>query len=162
LNPEEFKKVAAELKERPMPGKHVYVWNGDENALIELIGKELTREFDLAKDIQVDGSYDYTEKDFSRLIEKAIERKLFELYSEVSDLKKQQILVISSSSILSRYKLGLTVFYDYYIGDRTMVVFVVPKPQVLANFGLPDYVRYEPDETLKYLGNLVQPENIVE
>ena len=40
-----------------------------------------------------------------------------------------------------------------------MVVFVVPKPQALV---LPDYVRYDPDETLNYLGNLVQPENIVE
>jgi hypothetical protein len=162
LNSEEFKKVVAELKKRPMPGKHVYVWNGDENALIELIGKELTQEFDLAKDLQVDGSYEYTETGFPRLIEKSIERKLFEFYSEVNDLKKQQILIVSSSSILSRYKIGLAVFYDYYVGDRTMVVFVVSKPQVLANFGLPDYVRYEPDETLKYLGNLVQPENIVE
>lgn len=160
MNAEDFKKVVAELKERPIPGKHVYVWNGDENALIEIIGKGLTREFDLATDIQVDGSYNHSETGFSRLMEKAFERKLFEFYSEVSDLKKQQILVVSSSSILSRYKIGLTVFYDYYIGDRTMVVFVVPKPQVLANF--PEYVRYDPDETLKYLGNLVQPENIVE
>lgn len=162
MNSEEFKKVVAILKEHPMPGKHVYVWNGDEKVLVDIIGKELTREFDLAKDVQLNGNYDHTETYFPRLIEKAIEKKLFEFYSEISDLKKQQILVISSSSILSRYKIGLTVFYDYYIGDRTMVVFVVPKPQVLANFGLPDYVKYDPDETLKYLSNLVQPENIVE
>ena len=160
MNAEEFKKVATELKERPIPGKHVYVWNGDENALFEIVGKGLAQEFNLAKDIQVDESYDLNETGFPRRIERALEKKLFELYSEVSDREKQQILIVSSSSILARYKMGLTVFYDYYLGDRTMVVFVVPKPQVLANF--PEYVRYYPDETLKYLGNLVQPENIVE
>lgn len=160
MNTEEFKKVATELKERPVPGKHVYVWNGDEDVLLEIVGKELACEFDLAADIQVDESYDQNETGFSRRIERSLEKKLFELYSEVNDREKQQILVVSSSSILARYKMGLTVFYDYYLGDRTMVVFVVPKPEVLAIF--PDYVRYAPDETLKYLGNLVQPENIVE
>jgi hypothetical protein len=160
LNTEEFKKVATELKERPVPGKHVYVWNSDEDVLLEIVGKGLAWEFDLATDIQVDESYDQSETGFPRRIERSLEQKLFELYSEVNDREKQQILIVSSSSILARYKMGLTVFYDYYLGDRTMVVFVVPKPQVLASF--PDYVRYDPDETLKYLGNLVQPENIVE
>lgn len=160
MKTEEFRKVATELKERPVPGKHVYVWNGDEDVLLEIVGKGLACEFDLAADIQVDESYDQSETGFSRRIERSLEKKLFELYSEINDQEKQQILIVSSSSILARYKMGLTVFYDYYLGDRTMVVFVVPKPQVLASF--PDYVRYDPDETLKYLGNLVQPENIVE
>ncbi len=151
-----------ELKIRPLPGKHMYVWNGDEKTLVGIIGDELLQKFDLATDVQFDKSNDYSETHITRLIEKEIEKKLLELYSEISELEKQQILVISSSSILSRYKIGLTVFYDYYIGDRTMVVFVVPKPQSLVNFGLPDYVKYDPDVTLKYLGNLVQTENIVE
>ncbi len=151
--------MVIQFKERPFPGKHVYVWNGDETSLVGIIGKELMEKLDLANDVQVNGSSGDTETYLSRLIEKEIEKKLFDFYSKISNLKKQQILVISSASILSRYKIGLTSFYDYYVGDRTMVVFVVPKPQVLV---LPDYVRYNPDATLKYLGNLVQPENIVE
>lgn len=159
MNSEEFKKLVDQLKERPLPGKHVYVWNGDEKSLFGVIDKELIKKLDLACDVQLEESKDYPETYFSRLIEKEIEKKLFGFYSEITDLKKQQVLVVSSSSILSRYKIGLTVFYNCYVGDRTMVVFVVPKPQTLV---LPDYVRYDPDETLKYLGNLVQLENVVE
>lgn len=159
MNLEDFKKVVDQLKERPLPGKQVYVWNGDEKSLLGVISEELIQKLDLASDVQLEETNDYNETHFSRLIEKEIENKLIGFYSEVTDLKKQQVLVVSSSSILSRYKIGLTAFYNFYVGDRTMVVFVVPKPQVLV---LPDYVRYDPDGTLKYLGNLVQPENIVE
>jgi hypothetical protein len=42
------------------------------------------------------------------------------------------------------------------------VVLVVPKSQVLINLALPGYVKYQPDETIKYLSKVTQSENIVE
>jgi hypothetical protein len=95
-------------------------------------------------------------------IEKTLEHKLFELYSDVQKRGKQQILVVLSSSILARYKIGLTVFYNYYLGDHTMVIFVVPIPKFLNDLKLPEYVKYDPNETLKYISSLTQPENVIE
>ena len=89
MNTEEFKKVATELKERPVPGKHVYVWNGDEDVLLEIVGKGLACEFDLAADIQVDESYDQNETGFSRRIERRALDKLHEIAFQISQLAAQ-------------------------------------------------------------------------
>lgn len=159
---EDFRKIVSDLKAGPIPGKHAYVWSGDKDSLLEITGKTLGEELDLSSDIDVDVSdEERNESDLGRLIEKALERKLFELYSEVSRQGKQQMLVVCSSSILARYKMGLTIFYNYYLGDHTKVTFVAPKPQTLINLTLPDYVKYDPEDTLKYLGNLLLTENIV-
>jgi hypothetical protein len=158
----DFKKIVDEFRARPMPGKHVYVWNGDKDSLLRIIGENRTEEIDLCKDIEIGAATnEVNESAIRRQIEKTLESKLFELYSGVQKRGKQQILIVLSSSILARYRIGLTVFYNYYLGDHTMVVFVVPVPKVLNDLNLPEYIRYYPDETLKYLGALAQPENII-
>jgi hypothetical protein len=163
---DDYRKIINDLKTRPIPGKHAYVWNSDKDSLLEIIGKPLGVELDLSSDVDVDISdEERNESDVRRLIEMALERRLNELYSEVNRHGKQQMLVVCSSSILARYKMGLTVFYNYYLGDRTKVTFVAPRPQTLMNLSLPDYVKCDPEETIKYFGNLVLTDtsiNIVE
>ena len=157
---EEFRKNIEEFKTRPIPGKHVYVWNDEKNLLLQLTKAEFTKQFDLALEIGVDENR-ANERIVCREIEKALEDRLSELYSEVQKQGEQQILVVLSANLLARYGIGLTVFYSYYIGDRTMVVFVVPKPKDLNNLTFPEYVDYDPTGTLKYLVNLVGSENVV-
>lgn len=161
----EFEKFVAEFKSRPIPGKHVYIWNGDKDSLLEILGKNQTEEIDLCLYMNTDA--DLLEDNVNALvvrkqIEKTLEHKLFELYSDVQKRGKQQILVVLSPSILARYKIGLTVFYNYYLGDHTMVIFVVPIPKFQNDLKLPEYVRYDPNETLKYISSLTQPENVIE
>jgi len=160
MNLEEFRKNIEEFKKRPIPGKHIYVWNDEKNLLLQLTKAELTKQFDLALEIEVDENRE-NERIVRREIEKALENKLSQLYSEVQNEGEQQILVVLSVNLLARYGIGLTVFYSYYIGDRTMVVFVVPKPEVWNSLTFPEYVKYDPNETLKYLINLVGSENVV-
>jgi hypothetical protein len=160
---EDFKKILRELESGPIPGKHVYIWNGDRDSLLRIMERSLAEELDLSSAINVDVDENQSNGlAFSRAIEKALEKKLYELYSEATQRGKQQMLIVTSPSILARYQIGLTAFYNYYIGDRTKVILVVPKSQALVGLGLPDYVRYQPEETMKYLSNVAQPENIVE
>ena len=160
MNLEEFKKSIEEFKTRPIPGKHVYVWNDDKNSFLLLTKAEFTKELDLALDIGVDENR-ANERIVRREVEKALKNRLSQLYSEVQKQGEQQILMVLSANLLARYKIGLTVFYSYYIGDRTMVVFVVPKPKDLNSSTFPEYVEYDPNETLKYLTSLVGSENVV-
>jgi hypothetical protein len=160
---EDFKKILRELNSGPIPGKHVYIWNGDRDSLLRVMEKSLAEELDLSTDINIDVDENQSNGlAFARTIEKALQKKLYELYSEVTQKGKQQMLIVTSPSILARYQIGITAFYNYYIGDRTKVVFVVPKSQALVSLGLPDYVRYQPEETMKYLSDVAQSENIVE
>ena len=160
MNLEEFRKNIEEFKTKPIPGKHVYVWNDEKNSFLQLTEVEFTKQFDLALEIGIDENR-ANGRIVRREIEKALENRLSEFYSEVQKRGQQQILVVLSANLLARYGIGLTVFYSYYIGDRTMVVFVVPKPKDLNNLTLPEYVEYDPNKTLKYLINLVGSENVV-
>jgi len=160
MNLEEFKKSIEEFKTRPIPGKHVYVWNDEKNSFLRLTKAEFTKELDLALDVGVDENR-ANERIVRRGVEKALKNRLSQLYSEVQKQGEQQILMVLSGNLLARYKIGLTVFYSYYIGDRTMVVFVVPRPKDLNSLTFPEYVEYDPNETLKYLTNLVGSENVV-
>lgn len=160
MNLEEFRKNIEEFKTKPIPGKHVYVWNDEKNSFLQLTEAEFTKQFDLALEIGIDENR-ANGRIVRREIEKALENRLSEFYSEVQKRRQQQILVVLSANLLARYGIGLTVFYSYYIGDRTMVVFVVPKPKDLNNSTLPEYVEYDPNKTLKYLINLVGSENVV-
>ncbi len=160
MNLEEFRKNIEEFKTRPIPGKHVYVWNDDKNSFLLLAKAAFTKELDLALDIGVDENR-ANQRTVRQEVEKALKIRLSQLYSEVQRQGRQQILMVLSANLLARYKVGLTVFYSYYIGDRTMVVFVVPRPKDLNSLTLPEYVEYDPNETLKYLMNLLGSENIV-
>lgn len=160
MNLEDFRKNIAEFKTRPIPGKHIYVWNDEKSPLLQLTEAEFTEQFDLALEIGVDENR-ANERIVRREIEKALENRLSQLYSEVQKRGGQQILVVLSANLLARYGIGLTVFYNYYIGDRTMVIFVVPKPKDLNSLTFPEYIEYDANETLKYLTNLVGSENVV-
>jgi len=160
---EEFKKIIDEFKVRPMPGKHAYVWNGDKDSLLKITGKNQTEEIDVCKDVAIgEVTNEINEPAIRRQIEKTLETKLIELYSDVKKRGKQQILLVLSPSILARYRIGLTVFYNYYLGDYTILVFVVPTPKFRNDLKLPEYVKYDPDETLNYLSALTLPENVIE
>jgi len=159
---QDFKKFVEEFKTRPIPGKHVYVWNGDANSLLEFLGEETREELDLSSDIEIGTASDeVSEGALGRSIEKKLESRLSELYAEVQKRHSQQVLVVTSASILARYRIGLTVFFNHYLGDHTMVAFVVPKAKAMGDLNLPTYVRYNPNETLKYFSALAQPENVV-
>jgi hypothetical protein len=131
------------------------------DSLVEITGKTITKELDLSSDLNIDVSEEEADEQVvSRSIKKALEKRLFELYSEATTQGKPELLIVKSSSILARYRIGLSAFYSYFLGDNTKVVFLAPKPQATLN--IPDYVKYDPEEAVKYLSNQVSEENIVE
>jgi len=156
-----FGKMIAEFKSRPVPGKHVFVWNDDKTQFVKLVGKNLIMELDVAAETELIES-EVDEMSIRRKIEKTLQTKLSSLYEQARKEGKQQLLVVNSASIFARYGVGLTAFYDFYLGDRTMVVFIVPKPKNMDFLVFPEYVRYDPEVTLKYLANLAGFENVVE
>lgn len=158
---EDFRKIIADFRDGPIPGKHAYVWTGDIDSLVEITGRTIAKELDLSSDLNINVSDEEAdEKVVGRTIEKALEKRLFELYSEANKQGKPKLLIVKSSSILARYRIGLAAFYSYFLGDNTKVVLMAPRPQ--ASLNLPEYVKYDAEEVAKYLGNQVSEENIVE
>jgi hypothetical protein len=160
----EFTKLIDSFQRDTMPGKQAFVWHGDKDSLLSAISKIIpTVVINLLSDLNLRSTTTNSdEKTFSVYIQEALEKKLIGLYQEVASLQSNQILIILNSQILARYKIGLVTFYDYYLGDRTKIVFVVPKSQNILALNLPEYVQYEPNKTIDYLAKLTQNQQIIE
>lgn len=129
----------------PFPGKHVYLWNGKIKDL--KLPMEITKSLDLSK---IDCNSEYE-------IKRYIINKLNIYYRESTN---QQILLVINPYLIARYNTGIGVFYDYFVSDRNMVIFVVPSMKQ-KTLRFPDYVLFNRDMILKYFKKLIDPDNII-
>ena len=154
----DFKEIATKFKERPLPGRKLYIWRGSREKLLDYLPRDIVRELDILEIALQGGINESTQ--IRRGVRKAIARKLEEC---ISNLEGQQILVVLNIYLLARYKVPLSFFYEIYFSDKTMVILVVPQEKV--DNRLPDYVSFEDNATLKYLKEVLSEEhkfNIIE
>ncbi|MFQ5834595.1 MAG: hypothetical protein ACE5HR_01570 [bacterium] len=152
-------KIVRKFKERPLPGRKLYIWRGSKGKLLNCLPMHIVRELDILQ-IAPEGGIDEPIQ-VRKAVNKAITQKLEEY---ITDLDGQQILVVSNVYLLARYNVPLSSFYEGYFSDKTMVVLVVPREKVDTNT-LPGYVSFEEDATFKYLMEVLPEEhrsNIVE
>lgn len=154
----ELKEIATKFKERPLPGRKLYIWHGSREKLLDYLPADIVRELDIlqiAHEGEI-GEVTQIRKGFKNAIAQKLEEYIL-------NLKEQQILVVLNVYLLARYKVPLSPFYERYFSDKTMVILVVPKEKV--DNRLPDYVYFEDDVTLKYLKDVLPEEhkfNIIE
>lgn len=154
----ELKEIATKFKERPLPGRKLYIWHGSREKLLNHLPADNVRELDILE-IASQGEIDEPTQ-IRKGVRKAIAQKLEEY---ISNLEGQQILVVSNAYLLARYKVPLSSFYEIYFSDKTMVILVVPQEKV--DNRLPDYVSFEDNATLKYLRGVLPEEhrsNVIE
>ena len=154
----ELKEIATKFKERPLPGRKLYIWHGSREKLLNYLPAGIVRKLDILQ-IALQGEINEPTQ-IRKRFKKAIAQKLEEY---ISNLEGQQILVVSNVYLLARYKVPLSFFYEIYFSDKTMVILVVLKGKV--DIQLPDYVSFEDNATLKYLKEVLSQEhkfNIIE
>ncbi|GFP32118.1 hypothetical protein HKBW3S42_00423, partial [Candidatus Hakubella thermalkaliphila] len=152
MKKEDFVELLKKLRERPVSGRKLFVWVGDKQSITDILPAEITNEVDLLQIIPDESCSD--DANIQRELRKIVRETL---QQGVQSLKGQQVLLVSNSWVLARYKVPLSVFYKYYLGDRTLVVLQVDKSMFSGK--LPEYVRLRENITLEYFRNLLPEEN---
>lgn len=149
---EDFDRVVKRFRERPISGRKLYLYCGNKGSIKSVLPIEILKEVDLLKIIPAEDYADDTS------IQKAIKDALKKILQEnIQSLTGQQVLLIINSWILARYDVRLSIFYQYYLVDRTMVILHIDK----TSFGvsLPKYVIFKDNIVLKYFEKLLPEEN---
>lgn len=158
MNIVDLQKIITEFKKRPLPGRKLYIWHGSRAKLLDYLPTDIVQELDILQIAPQEMTDDLTQ--IQKGVKKAIAKKMEEY---ILNLEGQQILVVSNSYLLARYKVPLSSFYKIYFSDRTMVILVVRQEKV--NNCLPNYVSFKDNATLKYLKEVLPEEhkfNIIE
>jgi len=151
----ELVEITQKLKERPLPGRKLYIWIGRIEKLRAAIPKEILQEIDILNlDLQPNTSDDSM---VGKEIKKKLDSKLNTLRTSATNFKRQQILIVLNTSLLARYKVPLTSFYRYYLNDHTLAILHLP----LSSFKeeLAKYVEFEPESSLKYFEGILPEEH---
>lgn len=149
---EVFDRVVKRFRERPISGRKLYLYRGKLEPIKNIFPSEILKEIDLLRIIPDEDYPDDTS------IQKSIKDALkFILQENIKSLKGQQVLFIINSWVLARYKIPIAIFYQYYLGDKTMVILHIHK----INFdgSLPKYVTFKENIVFKYFEKLLPEEN---
>lgn len=159
MNLDELKVIASELNERPKYGKRVFAWVGSQDKLYAVLPSEIT------KPINISGlQFHQNSEDVKRDIRNTLNNKLQEI---TAGLRSQQILVVEDAVLLARYGVEITGFYDWYVGDKTMVIFLIPdldkaesRMQDICDIG-GGCIEFKKEKILRYFGSHIGDENII-
>jgi hypothetical protein len=101
--------------------KELVMWIGSEKTLQQALGSAKTLTIDLLDLFDLDNlpSDDASTRDQLR------DRLRDKLRAIQHGPDNRVILVVKSIGLLARYNVGLTVFYDWFIGDFTMAVLLL-------------------------------------
>lgn len=155
----EFILLAKDLQNGPIPGKRIFVWNDDIEELYEYLPNKIIKELNISQ-LPLSKENLTNDVNIQKDIKKALNR---ELENYLSQLNGQQILIVYGTELIARYNIGLRSFYDYYIGDKTMVVLINPFIHLenIQSFISHDYVEINENATLRYFHNILEDENFI-
>jgi len=160
---EELKQLGLELVCGPVPGRHVYLWYGNPNALLPLLPEGLVESLDITRLMACEERLPTASREARRRIDKALRARLQGLASQLAKENRRQILVVTGTELIARYGVGLVPFYDEYVSDKTMVILiayqVADSSPVLEN--LPDFTTLAPDATYRYIRSVLESEDAV-
>lgn len=151
----EFRSFVGQFKNDPVPGRHLYIWNGNLNQLLDYIPTDILLTLDMVDLVHEIDSTNSDEKLLSAF-KKLIANRLTDLASKV---KKQAILVVKNNYFFPRYNIPVSLFYNYFINDRLSVVFQIDN--YFTDQRLPDFVIFKSDRTLEYLQKLTESGNLI-
>jgi hypothetical protein len=162
MSPDEFARLLEHFADRPLPAtaaRHVYLWHADISQLQAMLPGNLAVALDLhalAGDLR---KQPYAVDEARRLLQAAIRRWLD---NRPTGATNQQISVVTGVTLLVRYRVPLTDFFQA-AGDSHMVVFVLPPLAVSFHPSrpLPAYLQFRPEANLEYFQTVLGPTSIV-
>ena len=124
--------------------KELVMWMGTEKALQQALGPGKTVILDLL-DLFDLGNLPADDESTRDQLRDRLRDKLRAIQRGPDN---RVILVVKSIGLLARYHIGLTAFYDWFIGDFTMVVLLLDGGTEKADW--PEEVRCESNRLLGY------------
>ena len=154
----EFEELIATFSTKPRPGRHVYLWDGNEIELRAKLPPRITQSLDIVDLTASTQSPDSAPLEAAEQLRRLIVQELQDLRSK---LTSPIILVVTGCHLLARYRTGIGMFFQYYVSDGAMIIFSVPG-QGSSIPNLPSYAEFESQAASQYLASLVGGENLIE
>lgn len=155
MNQKDLKSIADKLKDRPFPGKRVFLWIGSIDRLRNILPSDIVKTIRISEILPLLESND---KKLQRMIKRSIDSMLQQIRYE---LKGQQILLVEDAVLLARYSLEITGFFDWYVGDRTMVIFSIPDLDGAEKVANEYNIKFNRNALLDYFKSHLDSENII-
>jgi len=158
----EFVSLIVRFAESPFPAvsrRHVYLWHGDLGRLLAAIPAVARRRLDLHALAGTLPRAPYALDEARQLLRRAVQQQL----DELREPGRQQILVVTGTDLLSRYRVPLAPFLAA-ASEHLLVILVVSASETAfeSSLSLPDYVSLNTGAPLEYLlGALDQPSAVV-
>lgn len=157
MNVSDFDTLVSGFSHNPKSGRHVFLWRGRKAELEKTLPSDITTHLDIhtlatTSYAVSSGTYELRRQFSKEIIKTLQERK--------NRLTAPQILVVTGCDLLARYELGIRDFYDHYVGDGVMVVFVVPQHNMKHPW--PTFVKFDPDATVRYLEPLIEKDHVLQ
>jgi hypothetical protein len=152
MNTMEFAALLGQLAERPVPplaGRHVYLWHGELAELRGFAPAGLSIELDLYALAAGLHKTPFALDEARRLLQAGIAAWLRD---HAPALGAHQIIVVTGSSLLQRYRVPLDAFFQSSTETR-LIVFAISRREsgYQPVRPMPDYVDLEPSATFEYL-----------
>lgn len=156
MTPESFAQMLHNFANRPLPpleGRHVYLWHGEESQLRLLLRPGLDMTLDLydlpARLPRTPHAID----EARRLLHTAISDWL---RAQAPSFGSQQVVIVTGSSLLARYRVSLDIFFQASNESR-LFIFVVPlrETRFLPRKPLPAFVTLQPTAIFAYLQSAI-------
>lgn len=124
--------------------KELVMWVGSEKDLYEALGAAKSLTFDLL-DLFDPENLPPDEEATGQLLRDKLPQHLRAIPRGPND---RVILIVKSIGLLARYNVGLKAFYDWFIGDFTMVILLLEGG--IETVAWPEEVRCEENRVLSY------------
>lgn len=160
MNRAKFAELVQAFMARARPGRHLYIWHGKCQALLQILASSSVHRLDIFELLSELSDVPIADEEAGRQLKRLMIKTLTELFTP--DKNDPQIVVVTGTVLLARYG-GANVFFDF-VNDRRMVILQVNDEAVDAETinHLPDYVQVRPLAELETLKRILErPENLV-
>jgi hypothetical protein len=124
--------------------KEILLWAGSEKSLQQALGTEKFIILDLL-DLFDPSNLPLDDDDTRDQLRDRLRSRLKEIHPGPDN---RVILVVKSIGLLARYSVGLTMFYDWFVGSFTLVILLLEGGEETTDW--PEEVRCESSRLVKY------------
>ena len=149
---DEFMTLIKKFSNRPIPGRKFYIYQGSRESIKKMLPSEMVKEIDLLQLLPNSNFPD--DNSIQRAVKSALKDNL---QQSIKLLTGRQILLIISAWILVRYRVPPSIFYQYYLSDKTMVIVVIERTDFHEN--IPAYVTLNNNIVLNFFRDSLPEEN---
>ncbi len=160
MNRSQFADLVHSFMAHTRPGRHLYIWHGDEKDLLALLPQPYVHRLSLFESLVGLSDVSSADSNARSQLNRLITVKLNEIFAK--DTGDPKILVVTGTLLLARYG-GANIFFDF-VNDHQMVILQISSSSVdtETQSHLPEYVQFRPMVEMEVLKQILErPANLV-